>query len=107
MVAVDRAMIVMHATVPIDPDDREAALELVRDLAQASREEDGVIDYRVATDAEDPNTVRVFEQYEDDDAVDAHMSSDHFQSFQDDIAAHLAGEPTLYRFDVDSKMQLM
>ena len=107
MVAVDRGMIVMHATMPIDPDSREAALELVRDLAETSREEDGVIDYRVATDAEDPNTVRVFEQYEDDDAVEAHMGSDHFRSFQDEIAAHLAGEPTLYRFDVESKTQLM
>jgi quinol monooxygenase YgiN len=107
VVAVDRAMIVMHATLPIDPDDREAALELVRDLAESSREEDGVVDYRVATDAEDPDTVRVFEQYEDDDAVDAHMSSDHFRSFQNEIGSHLAGEPTLYRFDVESKTQVM
>ena len=100
-------MIVMHATMPVDPDSREAALELARDLAEASRAEDGVVDYRVATDAEDPNVVRVFEQYEDADAVDAHMSSDHFESFQTEVAAHLAGEPTLYRFDVDSKTQLM
>jgi quinol monooxygenase YgiN len=100
-------MIVMHATVPVDSERREAALDLVRDLAEASRQEEGVIDYRVATDAEDPNLVRVFEQYEDDDAVDAHMSSDHFESFQADVAAHLDGEPTLYRFEVDSKSQVM
>ena len=100
-------MIVMHATLPVDPDDREDALELARELAEASREEPGVVDYRVATDVEDPNTVRVFEQYEDADAVDAHMDSDHFQSFQGEIAAHLAGEPTLYRFDVESKTQVM
>ena len=100
-------MIVMHATVPVDPESREEALDLARELAEASREEDGVVDYRVATDAEDPNLVRVFEQYEDEEAVDAHMSSDHFESFQAEIAAHLAGEPTLYRFDVDSKSQLM
>ena len=100
-------MIVMHATVPVDPDSREEALELARDLAEASREEAGVVDYRVATDAEDPNLVRVFEQYEDEDAVDAHMASDHFESFQADVAAHLDGEPTLYRFDVERKTQVM
>lgn len=100
-------MIVMHATMPIASDSREQALELARDLAAASRAEEGVIDYRVATDAEDPDTIRVFEQYEDDDAVDAHMSSDHFESFQADIAAHLAGEPTLHRFDVEAKTQVM
>jgi quinol monooxygenase YgiN len=100
-------MIVMHAEMPIDPESREAALEHVEALAQQSRAEDGVVDYRVTTDVEAPNTVRVIEQYEDADAVDAHMSSDHFQSFQAEIAAHLAGEPELYRYDVDSKSQVM
>lgn len=100
-------MIVMHAEMAVDPDSREEALDLMRDLAEQSRAEDGVVDYRVVTDVEDPNVVRVMEQYEDDDAVQAHMSSDHFESFQMDIAAHLAGEPELYRFDVESKTQLM
>lgn len=100
-------MIVMHAAMPIDPDSREQALDLMRDLAEQSRAEDGVVDYRVVTDVEDPNVVRVMEQYEDDDAVQAHMSSDHFESFQAEIAPHLAGEPELYRFEVESKTQLM
>lgn len=100
-------MIVMHAAMPIAPDSREAALDLIEDLAEASRAEDGVIDYRVTTDVESPNTVRVIEQYEDDAAVDSHMSSDHFESFQADIAPHMAGEPELYRYDVDEKSRVM
>lgn len=100
-------MIVMHAEMPIAPDSREAALDLFEDLAAASRAEDGVVDYRVTTDVESPNTVRVIEQYEDAEAVDAHMSSDHFESFQADIAPHMAGEPMLYRFEVDSKTQIL
>jgi quinol monooxygenase YgiN len=100
-------MIVMHAELPIAPDSREDALELVEELAVESRSEDGVVDYRVTTDIESPNTVRVIEQYEDGDAVDAHMGSDHFASFQAEIAAHLAGEPELYRYEVESKTQVM
>ncbi|WP_254839045.1 putative quinol monooxygenase [Natronomonas marina] len=100
-------MIVMHAEMPIASDSREAALDLLEELAEQSRAEDGVVDYCVTTDVESPNTVRVVEEYEDADAVDAHMSSDHFESFQADIAAHLAGEPELYRFDVDSKTRVM
>lgn len=100
-------MIVMHAEMPIDPDSREAALELFEELAEASRAEDGVIDYRVTTDVEAPNTVRVIEQYEDDDAVDAHMSSAHFESFQAGIAPHMAGEPALHRYDVEEKSRVM
>lgn len=100
-------MIVMLAEMPIDPDGRETALDLFEDLAAASRAEDGVIDYRVTTDVESPNTVRVIEQYEGAAAVDAHMSSDHFESFQADVAPHMAGEPELYRYDVDSKSRIM
>lgn len=100
-------MIVMHAALPIDPDETAAALELLVDLAEQSRAEDGVIEYRVATDAEDPATIRVFEQYADAQAVDDHMSSEHFQSFQADIAEYLAGEPTLTRFDVDAETDVL
>lgn len=100
-------MIVMHAEMPIDPASREAALDRCEELAAASRSEDGVLDYRVTTDVEAPNTVRVIEEYEDADAVEAHMTSDHFEAFQADIAAHLAGEPTLHRFEVDEKTRVM
>ena len=100
-------MIVMLAELPITVDGREAALDRLEELATASRAENGVVSYRVTTDVGAPNTVRVIEQYEDADAVDAHMSSDHFESFQEDIAPHLAGEPELYRFEVDSKSRVM
>ena len=85
----------------------QAAIELFEDLATASRAEPGVLEYRVTTDVEAPDTVRVIEQYEDGAAVDAHMSSDHFESFQAAIASHLAGEPELYRYEVDSETQVM
>jgi len=100
-------MIVMLAELPVAADGRKAALDRLKELAAASRAEDGVVSYRVTTDVEAPNTVRVVEQYEDADAVDAHMSSDHFESFQADIAPHLAGEPELYRFEVNSKTRVM
>ena len=58
----------------------------------------------MTTGVEAPNTVRIIEQY---DAVDAHMSSDHFESFQEDTAPHLAGEPELYRYEVESKSRVM
>ena len=100
-------MIVMLAEMPITPDSRESALELFEDLAAASRAEPGVLEYRVTTDVEAPDVVRVIERYEDADAVDGHMSSDHFEAFQADVAPHIAGEPTLHRYEVDSETQVM
>jgi quinol monooxygenase YgiN len=100
-------MIVMHAELPVDPEHREEAIERVEELAVESRAEDGVIEYRVTTDIEDTDVIRVIEQYEDDDAVQSHMNSDHFEAFQAAIGACLAGDPELYRYEVDSKTRVM
>jgi quinol monooxygenase YgiN len=97
----------MLAELPIASESRAAALELFEELAAASRAETGLFDYRVTTDVEAPNVVRVIEQYEDDAAVDVHMSSDHFESFQAAMAPHLAGEAELYRYEVDSETKVM
>lgn len=100
-------MLVMHATLPVAEESRADAVALATDLAAETRTESGVIDYRVAADVDDPTTLRFFEQYEDEAAMEAHMNSDHFQQFQGAIAEHLAGEPTLVRFDVAESTDLM
>jgi quinol monooxygenase YgiN len=100
-------MIVLNATIPVDPDSREQAVEAATDLAQASREEDGVVDYRVTADLEDENVIRIFEQYADDDAVNAHMESDHYKAFESQVPEFAGGAVELYRFDVSEKSQLM
>jgi len=99
-------MIVIHAVFPIDSDSRDQALDQFRTLAEQSRTEDGILDYRVTTDIEQPNQVRIFEQYEDEAAFGSHGESDHFQAFEEQLPEFLAGEPTVTRFDVDSASDL-
>lgn len=99
-------MIVLHASFPIDPDKREEALELIEDLVEQSQAEDGMIDYRATTEVGNPNTVRFFEQYEDEAAFEAHTRTDHFQEFEAALPEFLAGEPEVLRFDVDSVTEL-
>lgn len=93
-------MIVKHSEVPIDPATRERALDLLRGLAADSRAEDGVVDYRVTVDIEDPNTARIFEQYEDRAAADAHEESDHLAAFVEAFEPHLDGYSELVSFEV-------
>lgn len=95
-------MLVIHATFPIDPDRREEAIELMRELAENSRDEDGIIDYQVAADIDDPNLFRFTEQYEDEAAFGAHAESEHFGAFEAELPGLLAGEPEVTRFDVES-----
>jgi len=95
-------MLVIYATFPIDPDRREEAIDLMGKLAENSRDEDGIIDYQVAVDIDDPNLFRFTEQYEDESAFASHGESEHFAEFEAELPGLLAGEPEVTRFDVES-----
>lgn len=95
-------MLVVHAVFPIDPDQREKAVDHIKTLAEQSRTEDGIINYRVAADVDDENLFRFFEQYDDEAAFEAHAESEHFAEFAGILPELLAGEPEVTRFDVDA-----
>ncbi|WP_247002170.1 putative quinol monooxygenase [Halosolutus gelatinilyticus] len=79
-------MIVVHTSIPFDPDRYDEAIEFVRDLADQSRREDGTVRYRATVDFEDEHTVRFFEQYEDEAAMVAHTKTDYYQRFNDPLS---------------------
>jgi quinol monooxygenase YgiN len=99
--------IVQYAIIPIDPDARDEAMAALTELGEASREEAGVVEYRVTTDVDDENTVRIFEEYADEDAVNAHMTSEHFEAFQEKVGGFAGGPVELYKYEVSEKSQLM
>lgn len=96
-------MIVKHSEVPVKAESRERALKAMEWMAIESRAEPGVIDYRVTVDIEEPNVLRIVEQYEDSEAAQSHESSEHLDEFQRRIEPCLAGDATLYSFDVVEK----
>jgi quinol monooxygenase YgiN len=95
-------MLILYAVLPLDPEHREEALEATREIAERSRQESGVVDYRASTDVERPNTLRFFEQYEDAAALEAHLETDHYAEFEATvIEGMLDGEPELHRFEAE------
>jgi len=99
-------MIVLHVSLPIDPARRDEALELIDGLVDQSNREEGAIDYRAAVDIQDENTIRIFEQYEDEAALEAHTNTDHYRAFQEQIPELLAGEPDAVEFAVVEAREL-
>ena len=99
-------MIVLHASIPIEPDKHDEALEFAEALVEQSNQEDGMIDYRAATDVQNTNTLRFFEQYEDEEAVESHTQTDHYQEFEAALPDLLSGEPEILRFDINSVSEL-
>jgi quinol monooxygenase YgiN len=96
-------MLVVQAAFPIAAEHRERATELIRELAEHSREEEeAIIEYRVAVDVDDENLFRFFEQYEDEAAFGAHAESDHFKRFEAELPELLVGVPEVTQFEVES-----
>jgi len=57
----------------------DAVADLLRQLMPLSRSEPGCLQYEAQRDPDDPNTFVLFESYADQDALDAHAASTHFQ----------------------------
>jgi quinol monooxygenase YgiN len=61
-------------------EDRVEVAETLRKLAAASRQEPGCISYIPHHLEEDPDTVLIYEQYQDTKALEAHRASEHFKN---------------------------
>jgi len=59
--------------------EEERAVEVARELAEASRHEAGCEAYVPCRDAEDPRSILIYEQYRDKAAFEEHGASEHFQ----------------------------
>ncbi|TLV03907.1 putative quinol monooxygenase [Dyadobacter luticola] len=58
----------------------DAVLDILRELAVKSREEEGNLFYKIHQGMADKNTIILYEGYKDEAALAAHRASEHFQS---------------------------
>jgi quinol monooxygenase YgiN len=94
-------MIIVVATMEVDPADRERYLDSKRDQAAATRLEHGCLDYAFSSDADDPGTVRLIERWERMDDLEAHLATLSAAPAPDEepVPVH-GGEAVVYEADV-------
>jgi quinol monooxygenase YgiN len=63
------------------PEDRDEIATILRELAAASRQEPGCVNYVPHRIESDPDTIVIYEQYRDQAALDAHRNSSHFAMY--------------------------
>jgi quinol monooxygenase YgiN len=63
------------------PEDRAEIAKMLSLLAEASRQEPGCVSYIPHQVQDDPDTVLIYEQYENAGAVAAHNESAHFKRY--------------------------
>ena len=93
-------MIIVHGTFPVKVEVRDDALELMRQMAKASQEEEGCISYEFYVGLTDPNTLLLFQEWESVDALQGHFETDHMEEFLKLLPSFLDGEVASRRYEV-------
>lgn len=92
-------MIVLVVKLTVRAGEEQRVAELFRPLQDASRKEPGCAIYIVQQHVEDPRVFLVYEQYQDDAALDTHRNSPHFKKYATDQIYKVAEarEADIYR----------
>jgi quinol monooxygenase YgiN len=100
-------MIVIAGTLPVQPDKRTDAEAACTKMSLASKAENGCGAYEFAWDIQDPNVLRIFEQWDTQQAIDAHFAAPHMAEFGAALGGLLGGAPSITRYEVSSSGPLM
>ena len=92
-------MITIIATCSAKPERVDELVSMARDLVAASRSEAGNVAYDFHQDLQDPTRFAFVEVWRDQDAIEIHGATPHFQGFVERAGPCFAGplEIALYR----------
>lgn len=93
-------MIVIAGHVALDPQQHEKAEAAAREMMSETRKETGCISYTFSADLEAPGRYRIFEEWENDEALGAHFASPHMARFQKAVGALGVKEMQVQRYEV-------
>jgi len=93
-------MIVIAGHIRLDPSKRAEAIAAARTMMEATRREPGCAAYVFSADLEQEGVFRIFEQWESQEALDAHFKAPHMAEFQKAIPGLGVKEMAIQRYDV-------
>ncbi len=77
------------------PEDRAQVRSILQNLVSASRQEPGCANYVAHFVESDPDTIVIYEQYQDAEALEAHRTSPHFEQWATNGLYRLLRERTM------------
>jgi quinol monooxygenase YgiN len=95
-------MIVISVTMTIKLEAREDALRAMAEMARITRGEAGCHAYYFSMDLDEPNTIYLFEHWQDMDSLKAHTQAPHYKSFISSFPAMRAGPTQVVKFEATS-----
>src|ERR1700730_18774485 len=79
----------MFGTLHLNPERRDEALQEYQHMVEESRKEAGCWNYVVLADLVDPLTLYIFEEWADEETLEAHRQSEHFVAHRSRSVGHI------------------
>jgi quinol monooxygenase YgiN len=89
------------------PEARQDAIAAMVEVAEKTRSEAGCIDYRFTVDLVDPNRFTILEMWESDDALAAHLQTEHVAAFFAKVPGFVAAPPDVRRYEATGGESLL
>ena len=99
-------MLVVAGQVAINPAKWDEAVELVLAAQTETRKEEGVIQYTFSAELEPTHIIHVFEIWEDEEALDAHLQTPHIQTFFAALPSVVLAPPEVQRYYISNVKSL-
>ena len=99
-------MQIVSGIIEVHEDDIDKAVAAASAMAHATRAEDGCITYAFYQDIEKPGRFRVYEEWRDQAALEAHFKAPHMAEFRAALQAIrvLGRDVTNYKVDESTKL---
>jgi quinol monooxygenase YgiN len=99
-------MIVVSGTITYEPAHHDGVRAAVLRVAEATRAEDGCITYEFFADLAGPGRMRVFEEWETDEALKTHATQPHMVAFREELSNFTMTSREITRYVVGETSQL-
>ncbi len=96
-------MLVIAGHVTLDPAKRDAALPAAKEMMAETHKEAGCGAYVFSEDLDQPGRFLIFEEWESQEALDAHFKSPHMAKFQQAMGGFGVKEMVVHKYEITSK----
>lgn len=100
-------MIVVSGIVEVEAANHDAAVALMQTLAAETAKEPGNVQYAFWADLGEAGTFRVFEEWKDQAALDAHFNEPHMAAFMEGVGGLGIKGTNIMKYEVSDSSKLM
>jgi quinol monooxygenase YgiN len=100
----EEKMLVLHAFIKVDPNQREEYLGHARQVMEGSKAEEGCNSYHLYEDTLMPNNFVMVEEWKDTAALEYHFGTAHYKAFKEATVGMVVEPPQLVKYEVSRKI---